>query len=134
MPPLARRTLPCSSMERSVSEKCRSCSGTGTSPPRKLRQAPARHLGQRQPFAGDLGASVHSLFFSYSHKDEALRDQLEVQLSMLKRQGMISVWHDRRLLAGDDVDQGISAELESADIILLLASPDFLASEYCYSK
>ncbi len=77
---------------------------------------------------------MHSLFFSYSHKDEALRDQLEVQLSMLKRQGIISVWHDRRLLAGDDLDQGISTELESADIILLLASPDFLASEYCYSE
>lgn len=77
---------------------------------------------------------MHSLFLSYSHKDEALRDQLEVQLSMLKRQGIISVWHDRRLLAGDDIDKGISAELESADIILLLASPDFLASEYCYSK
>lgn len=76
---------------------------------------------------------MHSLFFSYSHKDEALRDQLEVQLSMLKRQGIITVWHDRRLMAGDEIDQGISAELESADIILLLASPDFLASDYCYS-
>lgn len=75
-----------------------------------------------------------SVFFSYSHKDEALRDQLEVHLSMLKRQGVISVWHDRRLLAGDDFDTGISADLEKADIILLLASPDFLASEYCYSK
>jgi hypothetical protein len=76
---------------------------------------------------------VHSLFFSYSHKDEALRDQLEVQLTMLKRQQVISVWHDRRLLAGDDIDKGISTELEAADIILLLVSPDFLASEYCYS-
>lgn len=75
-----------------------------------------------------------SVFFSYSHKDEALRDQLEVHLSMLKRQEVISVWHDRRLLAGDDLDNGISTDLEKADIILLLVSPDFLASEYCYSK
>jgi hypothetical protein len=77
---------------------------------------------------------VISVFFSYSHKDEALRDQLEVHLSMLKRQEVISVWHDRRLLAGDELDNGISADLEKADIILLLVSPDFLASEYCYSK
>ncbi len=75
-----------------------------------------------------------SVFFSYSHKDEALRDQLEVHLSMLSRQEVISVWHDRRLLAGDELDSGISTDLEKADIILLLVSPDFLASEYCYSK
>lgn len=72
------------------------------------------------------------VFMSYSHKDEELRDQLEVQLAMLKRQGLIEVWHDRRLLAGDHLDWTISAELDQADIILLLVSPDFLASDYCY--
>jgi TIR domain-containing protein len=72
------------------------------------------------------------VFFSYSHKDEELRDQLEIHLTMLKRQGVIETWHDRRLLAGDPIDQGISVELERADVILLLVSPDFLASEYCY--
>jgi hypothetical protein len=51
---------------------------------------------------------------------------------MLKRQGVITVWYDRRLAAGDQVDDGIKDELERADIILLLVSPDFLASEYCY--
>ncbi len=76
---------------------------------------------------------MDALFFSYSHKDEILRDQLETQLTMLKRQGVISVWHDRRLIVGDHVDAGISKQLEDADIILLLVSPDFLASEYCYS-
>jgi hypothetical protein len=75
---------------------------------------------------------VKSVFFSYSHKDEALRDQLETHLAMLKRQGVISTWHDRRLVAGDNVDVGIAKELDEADIILLLISPDFLASEYCY--
>jgi TIR domain len=76
---------------------------------------------------------MDTLFLSYSHKDEVLRDQLETQLTMLKRQGVISVWHDRRLIAGDHVDEVISKQLEAADIILLLVSPDFLASEYCYS-
>jgi TIR domain len=76
---------------------------------------------------------MDALFLSYSHKDEVLRDQMETQLTMLKRQGVISVWHDRRLIAGDHVDEGISKQLEAADIILLLVSPDFLASEYCYS-
>lgn len=73
-----------------------------------------------------------SLIFSYSHKDEDLRDRLETHLVMLKRQGVIDVWHDRRIAAGDEFDHAISDELEQADIILLLVSPDFLASEYCY--
>ena len=42
-----------------------------------------------------------NVFFSYSHKDEALRDELEVHLAMLKREGAISAWHDRKILAGD---------------------------------
>ena len=72
------------------------------------------------------------LFFSYSHKDEKLRDQLEVQLAVLKREGAISTWHDRRIMAGDVLGQRIDEELERADIILLLISPDFLASDYCH--
>jgi hypothetical protein len=73
-----------------------------------------------------------TVFFSYSHKDENLRDQLETHLAMLKRQGVISAWHDRRLIVGTEIDAGISQELERADIILLLVSPDFLASDFCY--
>jgi hypothetical protein len=76
-----------------------------------------------------MGAKV---FISYSHRDEELRDQLEVQLAMLKRQGLIEVWHDRRLLAGDQLDWSIDQQLNEADIILLLMSPDFIASDYCY--
>jgi hypothetical protein len=72
------------------------------------------------------------VFFSYSHKDEALRDRLETHLAMLERQGVIETWHDRRIEAGDDFAGKIGNELERADLILLLVSPDFLASKYCY--
>ena len=72
------------------------------------------------------------IFFSYSHKDEALRDELETHLAMLRNEGLIESWHDRRILAGDQFDQSIDIELENANIILLLVSPDFLASSYCY--
>ncbi|MBK0114063.1 MULTISPECIES: toll/interleukin-1 receptor domain-containing protein [unclassified Delftia] len=75
-----------------------------------------------------------SLFFSYTHKDEVLRDELETHLTLLRRQGHIDVWHDRRINAGDDVDETISNHLNSADIILLLVSADFISSNYCYSK
>ncbi|WP_342360582.1 toll/interleukin-1 receptor domain-containing protein [Terrarubrum flagellatum] len=74
------------------------------------------------------------VFFSYSHADEALRDQLEKQLAMLKRQGVIETWHDRRIGAGEELDRAIDSQIETAEIILLLISPDFIASEYCYER
>jgi len=74
------------------------------------------------------------LFFSYSHKDEELRNELETHLALLKRQGVISSWYDRRITAGSDFNQAISSELESSQIILLLVSAHFLASDYCYEK
>jgi TIR domain len=74
-----------------------------------------------------------TLFFSYSHQDEVLRNELEVHLSMLKRQGILEPWHDRRIVAGEEFNKTIDKKLEEADIILLLVSPDFLASDYCYN-
>ena len=75
---------------------------------------------------------MSTLFFSYSHKDEALRDELEVHLAMLRRQGIVEAVHDRRIVAGSDLNQAIDAYLEQAEIVLCLLSPDFIASEYCY--
>lgn len=72
------------------------------------------------------------LMFSYSHTDEALRDRLEKHLAMLKREGVIEAWHDRRLVPGTPLDAGISAQVERADLFLCLVSADFLASNYCY--
>ena len=76
-------------------------------------------------------AAPISLFYSYSHKDEALRKKLETHLSLLKDQGVISGWHDRRIEAGTEWDGVINENLEEAGMILLLVSADFLASRYC---
>ena len=75
-----------------------------------------------------------TLFFSYSHVDENLRDQLEVHLAGLRRQGLISSWHDRRITAGEDFGDAIDQHIDTADVILLLVSPDFIASDYCYER
>jgi internalin A len=72
------------------------------------------------------------IFYSYSHKDEALRDELETHLTLMKRQGLIASWNDRCILAGQEFAQEIDTHLQSADIILLLVSSDFIASNYCY--
>ncbi|MEK7995720.1 MAG: toll/interleukin-1 receptor domain-containing protein, partial [Planctomycetota bacterium] len=46
--------------------------------------------------------------------------------------GLIVTWHDRKITAGDEWKDQIDEHLESADIILLLASADFIDSDYCY--
>ena len=79
------------------------------------------------------GASPVTLFYSYAHEDEALRDELENHLSLLRRQGIISSWYDRQIVPGTDWSREIDVHLNAASIILLLISPDFLASDYCYS-
>lgn len=78
-------------------------------------------------------AKATTVFFAYSHEDEPLRKELEKQLSFLKRQGIISEWHDRNIQAGQEWSYEISRHLNTADLILLLISPDFIASDYCYS-
>jgi len=58
-----------------------------------------------------------TLFFSYSHVDEGLRNQLKVHLFALKRQGLIATWHDRRITAGSQVGDVIDANLNTAEVI-----------------
>ena len=70
------------------------------------------------------------VFFSYAHEDEDLRDELAIQLDILERQGDIATWHDRRIEPGGEWAVKIAENLEAADLILLLVSADFLASDY----
>ncbi|MCK5308184.1 MAG: TIR domain-containing protein, partial [Zetaproteobacteria bacterium] len=72
------------------------------------------------------------VFFSYSHLDEDMRDELEKHLSILKRNGVITTWHDRKINAGNEWEGEIDEHMESAHIILLLISSNFMASDYCY--
>ncbi|MEA2463141.1 MAG: internalin [Acidobacteriota bacterium] len=88
---------------------------------------------ERETPAGPL-VQPKTLFFSYSHKDEALRDELETHLKLLERVGVITTWYDRKILGGKEWDEEIDGRLETAHIILLLVSADFLASDYIWGK
>jgi hypothetical protein len=72
------------------------------------------------------------MFFSYSHKDEKLRDKLVNHLAQLKNEGILRDWHDRKISAGIEWHGQINGHLNSAHIILLLVSSDFLASQYIH--
>jgi TIR domain/NB-ARC domain len=73
-----------------------------------------------------------SVFFSYAYEDEPLLQKLEMHLSVLKQQGLISTWDARQIVPGTNWAQVIDERLELAEIILLLVSTNFLASDYCY--
>jgi hypothetical protein len=73
-----------------------------------------------------------TLFYSYAHEDESLRKELDKHLSLLRNQGLIAQWYDRDISAGMEWANQIDDHLNTAHIILLLISPDFMASKYCY--
>jgi hypothetical protein len=73
---------------------------------------------------------IIEIFISYSKQDKQLRDGLLSHLRPLEREGIIT-WHDRQILPGTEWDDEIRARLNAADIILLLISADFLATDYC---
>ena len=72
------------------------------------------------------------LFYSYASRDEALRRRLEVHLSLLKRETLLETWSFRQIGAGQEWKGVIDAHLNAVDVILLLVSADFMASDYCW--
>lgn len=72
------------------------------------------------------------VFIAYSREDNADRERLEKHLSTLKRNAAISTWYDGKIEAGKDWEREIKDALNLSDIILLLISPDFIDSDYCY--
>jgi hypothetical protein len=71
------------------------------------------------------------VFFSYAHEDHRYRDRLDQHLAALKWEGSIETWHDQRIVAGTDWREATAGKLDEADVILLLISADFLASDFC---
>jgi hypothetical protein len=72
------------------------------------------------------------IFFSYAHEDEASMNDIRRQLVVFDRIGMIRKWHDRLIPPGVEWRGQIDARLHTSNIILLLVSPDFFESDYCY--
>ncbi len=74
--------------------------------------------------------SAIKIFYSYSHADANLRDELDKHLSTLKRNGIIDDWSDGEITPGTPWEEQILEKLANADVILLLVSSDFLASDF----
>lgn len=72
------------------------------------------------------------VFISYSHKDSTVVERLKTHLAPLKREGLIDAWYDRDITAGSSLDDEIRRQLDASDLVLLIISPDFIASDYCF--
>jgi tetratricopeptide (TPR) repeat protein len=70
------------------------------------------------------------VFISYHEKDNDLREELEKHLATLQREKTITSWSDRKIVAGQEFKGEIDKSLNQAGLILLLVSPDFIASDY----
>ena len=74
------------------------------------------------------------LFISYSHKDETLVTKFINHISPIKNNGLISEWYDRKIETGDEFQDDIDNHLGNADIICLMISDSFLASNACLQE
>lgn len=104
----------------------------GAARPAAAAPSPPTPAASKAAPSATRGPKPIDVFFSYSHQDEPLRDELATHIKLLERSGIIRSWHDRRIGAGQDWKRAIDVNLERAEIILLLVSADFLASDYCF--
>ncbi len=79
--------------------------------------------------AGTSGGAP-SVFISYSHVDEDWKKRFQTQLDVLDMEGILDVWEDRRIAAGDDWRSEIERAIQEADVAVLLISADFLTSDF----
>jgi hypothetical protein len=93
------------------------------------RLAPTRLQNPTSSAYGDGGFKV---FVSFAHEDQELANELITHLTPLRRSGLIQLWSDRATGPSSDWTRELDLRIEQADVILLLISPDYLASEYCY--
>ncbi len=73
---------------------------------------------------------AHKVFISYSHKDEPWKDRLVTHLAVLEQEGLLDLWHDRRIAGGASWLDEIRNALEDAGVGVLLVSADFLTSPF----
>jgi TIR domain len=92
---------------------------------------PTQIKGQRKLREENMPVKI---CFCYSREDEPLLKKIKAHLRPMQREGLIKIWYDREIDAGMEWEAEIKKQLESAEIILLLISSDFMDSDYCYSK
>ncbi len=95
-------------------------------------QGRAKGASQYNKYKSDVTMKTPKIFISYSHKDRKYKEELLTRLKVISRHSAVDEWHDENMLAGDEIDQTILKNLNESNIVCLLISPNFIASEYCF--
>lgn len=82
----------------------------------------------------DVSEAKATVFISYSHKDETWKEKLVTHLDVLQQEGLLDVWEDRQIIAGEDWYQKILQAIETAKVAILLVSAEFLTSNFIKNK
>ncbi len=75
-----------------------------------------------------------NLLYIYAHADKRFSNELDKHLNLLQQQGVITTWKSQDIAIDTDTDFPLDVQLDSMQIILLLISPEFIASSYCYGS
>ena len=73
-------------------------------------------------------------FCSYSHEDNLSRETLLRYLAPLQRGGLLTVWSDKHITAGQHISREIDNNIEAAEIFVFLISSHFLSSNACMKE
>src|SRR5690349_21419604 len=100
----------------------------------KIKKGLIEHVDEKKRVVRTMKVTLEPIrvYYAYANKDKKLLDRLEISLKYLQRKGIIE--HKDQIIAGDDRISEAQKQLHTAQIILLLISPDFIASDYCYSN
>ncbi|MBO0930865.1 leucine-rich repeat domain-containing protein [Fibrella aquatilis] len=86
------------------------------------------------PLLNSQNTMPKRIFFSYAHADAQYRRELDVHFAALKRGQYVETWHDMEITPGEDWDKRIKDEIDRADLVLALISPDFMNSSYIWDQ
>ncbi len=134
--PSVARTTPVSVPSRSEQD----CSNEATQPRLKVTQRIDREpelvsdVSPRPPTHSQIVSQQRppvSIVCVCAPSDLSYLSQWETHLRPLEHAGYLTVWSERHLLAGAPRTQQINEHLEQADLLVLLLSADFFASDDC---
>ncbi|HEU5376912.1 MAG TPA: toll/interleukin-1 receptor domain-containing protein, partial [Ktedonobacteraceae bacterium] len=123
------------SAEAGISDKTISHDNTSNSGDSSQDHDPSSN-DQQEPGLGTSNQSPSPtigsgrVFISYNHKDKRFLEELHLHLAPFVRSGALAVWDDSQIQAGTVWVEEIKSAIESADVAILLISPDFLASDF----
>lgn len=71
-----------------------------------------------------------NIFISYAHTDEKWLEKLKIHLKVLSKYYSLEFWEDTKLRGGDKWREEISSAINRANVVILLVSTAFLASDF----